>query len=109
MLLPLEQLPLPVSIGDKTLQWQVKNDNDDIIFGSNEEFEPPVPNAITKLDLTQQLERQSFLASSGLDPQLIVQGDGITLIASYATTDLFPTGGQLEGLIKRLFIQKLYP
>ncbi|KAA6380661.1 MAG: hypothetical protein EZS28_023814 [Streblomastix strix] len=92
---PLEQQPQPVPIGDQTLQQQVKN-NDDIIYGSgdgsNEEFEPPVPNAITKLDLSSQLERQSFLASSGSDPQLIVYSDRITLTASYATTGVFPNG-----------------
>ncbi|KAA6372230.1 MAG: hypothetical protein EZS28_032243, partial [Streblomastix strix] len=55
-----------------------------------EVFEPPVPNAITKLDLSSQLERNSFLASSGSDPQLIVYGDRITLTASYATTGVFP-------------------
>ncbi|KAA6371093.1 MAG: hypothetical protein EZS28_033379, partial [Streblomastix strix] len=88
---PLEQQPQPVPIGDQTLQQQVKN-NDDIIYGSNEVFEPPVPNAITKLDLSSQLERQSFLASSGSDPQLIVYGDRITLTASYATTVVFPNG-----------------
>ncbi|KAA6384705.1 MAG: hypothetical protein EZS28_019768 [Streblomastix strix] len=68
---PLEQQPQPVPIGDQTLQQQVKN-NDDIINNSNEEFEPPVPNAVTKLDLSSQLE--------------------ITLTASYATTGVFPNG-----------------
>ncbi|KAA6394452.1 MAG: hypothetical protein EZS28_010019 [Streblomastix strix] len=86
---PLEQQPQPVPIGDQILQQQVKN-NDDIIYASNEEFEPPVPNAITKLDLSSQLERNSFLASSGSDPQLIVYGDRIALTASYATTGVFP-------------------
>ncbi|KAA6322997.1 MAG: hypothetical protein EZS28_054365, partial [Streblomastix strix] len=74
---------------------QVKN-NDDVIYGSgdgsNEVFEPPVPNAITKLDWSSQLERNSFLASSGSDPTLIVYGDRITLTASYATTGVFPNG-----------------
>ncbi|KAA6360259.1 MAG: hypothetical protein EZS28_044214, partial [Streblomastix strix] len=88
---PIGEQPQPVPIGDQTLQQQVKN-NDDIINNSNEEFEPPVPNAITKLDLSSQLERQSFLASSGSDPQLIVYGDRITLTASYATTGVFPNG-----------------
>ncbi|KAA6361455.1 MAG: hypothetical protein EZS28_043018, partial [Streblomastix strix] len=100
---PIGELPQPVPIGDRTLQQQVKN-NDDIIYGSgepsagpegagsNEVFEPPVPNAITKLDLSSQLERNSFLASSGSDPQLIVYGDRITLTASYATTGVFPNG-----------------
>ncbi|KAA6358970.1 MAG: hypothetical protein EZS28_045503, partial [Streblomastix strix] len=88
---PLEQQPQPVPIGDQSLQQQVKN-NDDIIYTSNEVFEPPVPNAITKLDLSSQLERQSFLASSGSDPQLIVYGYRITLTASYATTGVFPNG-----------------
>ncbi|KAA6402150.1 MAG: hypothetical protein EZS28_002324 [Streblomastix strix] len=103
---PLEQQPQPAPIGDQTLQQQVKN-NDDIIFGSgdsNEEFEPLVPNAITKLDLSSQLERQSFLATSGSDPQLIVYGDRITLTASYATTGLFPGGGQESG-----YLFKSYP
>ncbi|KAA6361863.1 MAG: hypothetical protein EZS28_042610, partial [Streblomastix strix] len=88
---PIGELPQPVPIGDQTLQQQVKN-NDDIIYGSNEVFEPPVPNAITKLDLSSQLERSSFLASSGSDPTLIVYGDRITLTASYATTGVFPNG-----------------
>ncbi|KAA6367979.1 MAG: hypothetical protein EZS28_036493 [Streblomastix strix] len=88
---PIGELPQPVPIGDQTLQQQVKN-NDDIIYASNEEFEPPVANAITKLDLSSQLERNSFLASSGSDPQLIVYGDRITLTASYATTGVFPNG-----------------
>ncbi|KAA6400806.1 MAG: hypothetical protein EZS28_003668 [Streblomastix strix] len=93
------ELSLPVPIGGQTLQQQVKN-NDDIIYGSgdsNEEFEPPVPNVIMKLDLSSQLERQSFLASSGSNSQLIVYGDRITLTASYATTGLFPCGDQLGG------------
>ncbi|KAA6386399.1 MAG: hypothetical protein EZS28_018073 [Streblomastix strix] len=85
------ELPQPVPIGDQTLQQQLKN-NDDIIYASNEEFEPPVPNAVMKLDLSSQLERQSFLASSGSDPQLIVYGDRITLTASYTTTGVFPNG-----------------
>ncbi|KAA6378130.1 MAG: hypothetical protein EZS28_026342, partial [Streblomastix strix] len=86
---PIGELPQPVPIGDQILQQQVKN-NDDIIYRSNEVFEPPVPNAITKLDLSSQLERNSFLASSGSDPQLIVYGDRITLTASYATSGVFP-------------------
>ncbi|KAA6361290.1 MAG: hypothetical protein EZS28_043183, partial [Streblomastix strix] len=92
---PIGELPQPVPIGGQTLQQQVKN-NDDIIYGSgdgsNEVFEPPVPNAIKKLDLSSQLERNSFLASSGSDPTLIVYGDRITLTASYATTGVFPNG-----------------
>ncbi|KAA6400737.1 MAG: hypothetical protein EZS28_003740 [Streblomastix strix] len=84
-----------VPTGDQTLQLQVKN-NEDIIYGSsegsNDAFEPPVLNAITKFDLSSQLERQSFLASNGSDPTLIVYGDRITLTASYATTCLFPGG-----------------
>ncbi|KAA6382664.1 MAG: hypothetical protein EZS28_021809 [Streblomastix strix] len=90
----LEQLPQPVPIGDQTLQQQVKY-NDDIFNSSrdsNDEFVPQVPNAITKLDLSSQLERNSFLASSGSDPTLIVYGDRITLTASYATTGVFPNG-----------------
>ncbi|KAA6404163.1 MAG: hypothetical protein EZS28_000300 [Streblomastix strix] len=57
-----------VLIGDKTMLQQVKY-NVDIIYGfsdsSNEEFVPPVPNAITKLDLSSLLEGQSFLTFSG--------------------------------------------
>ncbi|KAA6357835.1 MAG: hypothetical protein EZS28_046638, partial [Streblomastix strix] len=88
---PIGELPQPIPIGDQTLQQQVKN-NDDIIYTSNEVFEPPVPNAITKLNLSSQLERNSFLASSGSDPTLIVYDDRITLTASYATTGVFPNG-----------------
>ncbi|KAA6378160.1 MAG: hypothetical protein EZS28_026313 [Streblomastix strix] len=92
---PIDELPQPVPIGDQTLQQQVKN-IDDIIYstgdGSNDTFAPPVLNAITKLDLSSQLERQSFLASSGQDPQLIVFSDRIALTASYVTTSLFPNG-----------------
>ncbi|KAA6367747.1 MAG: hypothetical protein EZS28_036726, partial [Streblomastix strix] len=88
---PIGELPQPVPIGDQTLQQQVKN-NDDIINNSNEVFEPPVPNAITKLGLSSQLGRNSFLASSGSDPTLIVYGDRITLTASYTTTGVFPNG-----------------
>ncbi|KAA6393836.1 MAG: hypothetical protein EZS28_010638 [Streblomastix strix] len=102
-----EQQQQPVPIGYQTLQLKVKN-NDDIIYGSgaspNEEFEPPVPNAVTKLDLSSQLKRQSFLASSGSDPQLIVYGDRITLTASYATTGIFPCGGKLDS-----YLFKSYP
>ncbi|KAA6363997.1 MAG: hypothetical protein EZS28_040476, partial [Streblomastix strix] len=50
-----------------TLQQQVKN-NDDIINNSNEEFEPPVPNAIMKMDLSSQLERQTSYATTGVFP-----------------------------------------
>ncbi|KAA6372517.1 MAG: hypothetical protein EZS28_031956, partial [Streblomastix strix] len=89
------QEPVPpaqaIPIGEQTLQKQVK-DNDDILNNSNEEFIPPVSNAPTKLDLSSQLERSSFLASSGSDPQLIVYGDRVTLTASYETTGLFPNG-----------------
>ncbi|KAA6398108.1 MAG: hypothetical protein EZS28_006370 [Streblomastix strix] len=103
----LGQQPQPVPIGDQSLQQQVKND-DDIIYGSgdgsNEEFKPPMLNAITKLDLNSQLERQSFLASSGSDPQLIVFGDRITLTASYATTCLFPGNSKSDG-----YLFKSYP
>ncbi|KAA6395129.1 MAG: hypothetical protein EZS28_009342 [Streblomastix strix] len=88
---PLERQPQFVPIGVQTLQQQVKN-NEDIINNSNEVFEPPVPNAITKLDLSSQLGRQSFLASSGSDPLLIIYCDSITLTALYVTTDLFPNG-----------------
>ncbi|KAA6372980.1 MAG: hypothetical protein EZS28_031493, partial [Streblomastix strix] len=95
---PIGELPQNVLIGDKTLQQQVKN-KDDITNrsgdGSNEEFEQSVINAITKLDLNSQLKRQSFLASSGQDPQLIVYSDRITLTASYATAGLFQCGSQL--------------
>ncbi|KAA6370346.1 MAG: hypothetical protein EZS28_034127, partial [Streblomastix strix] len=68
------------------------------------EFEPPVPNVITKFSLSSQLERQSFLASSGSDPQLIIYGDRITLTASNAKTALFPSGDQLSG-----YLFKSYP
>ncbi|KAA6375626.1 MAG: hypothetical protein EZS28_028848, partial [Streblomastix strix] len=89
------QEPLPpaqrVPIGEQTLQKQVK-DNDDILFSTNEVFVPPVSNAATKLDLSSQLERSSFLASSGSDPQLIVYNDRVTLTVSYETTGLFPNG-----------------
>ncbi|KAA6403042.1 MAG: hypothetical protein EZS28_001435 [Streblomastix strix] len=88
---PIGEISQPVPIGDQTLQQQVKN-NDDIIYASNEEFEPPVPNAITKLDLSSQLERQSFLSSCGSELQSIVYGDRITLTASFATTGLFSNG-----------------
>ncbi|KAA6403106.1 MAG: hypothetical protein EZS28_001365 [Streblomastix strix] len=91
---PIGELPQPVPIGDQTLQQQVKNNNNIIYTSgdSNEEFVQPVPNTITKLDLSSQLERQSFLASSGSDPKLIVNGDKIILIAPYATTGLFLKG-----------------
>ncbi|KAA6367388.1 MAG: hypothetical protein EZS28_037086 [Streblomastix strix] len=88
---PNGELPQPVPIGDQTLQQRVKN-IDDIINNSNEVFEPPVLNAITKLNLSSQLERNSFLASSGSDPQLIVYGDRVTLTVSYEATGLFPGG-----------------
>ncbi|KAA6378486.1 MAG: hypothetical protein EZS28_025988 [Streblomastix strix] len=90
-----DQEPVPpaqrIPIGQQTLQKQVK-DNDDILFSTNEEFVPPVSNAPQKLDISSQLERSSFLASSGSDPQLIVYGDRVTLTASYETTGLFPNG-----------------
>ncbi|KAA6390510.1 MAG: hypothetical protein EZS28_013962 [Streblomastix strix] len=90
-----DQEPVPpaqrIPIGQQILLKQVK-DNDDILFSTNEEFVPPVSNAPTKLDLSSQLERSSFLASSGSDPQLIVYGDHVTLTASYETTGLFPNG-----------------
>ncbi|KAA6370436.1 MAG: hypothetical protein EZS28_034037 [Streblomastix strix] len=92
--LPAERVP----IGEQTLQKQVK-DNDDILFSTNEEFVLPISNAIQKLDLSSQLERSSFLASSGSDPQLIVYGDRVTLTASYESTGLFPGG----------YLQKSYP
>ncbi|KAA6322671.1 MAG: hypothetical protein EZS28_054408, partial [Streblomastix strix] len=83
--------PQPVPIGEQTLQKQVK-DNDDILFQTNEEFIPPVANASTKQDLSSQLERSSFLAIGGSDPQLIVYGERVTLTVSYETTGLFPGG-----------------
>ncbi|KAA6391056.1 MAG: hypothetical protein EZS28_013422, partial [Streblomastix strix] len=90
-----DQEPVPpaqrIPIGQQTLQKQVK-DNDDILFSTNEEFIPPVSSATQLLDLSSQLERSSFLASSGSDPQLIVYGDRVTLTASYETTGLFPNG-----------------
>ncbi|KAA6389723.1 MAG: hypothetical protein EZS28_014749 [Streblomastix strix] len=82
-------LPQLVPKGEQLLQQQVKN-NDDIIYASNQVFEPLVPNAITKLDLISLLVRQVFLASSSSDPQLIVYGNRITLTASYETTDVRP-------------------
>ncbi|KAA6400547.1 MAG: hypothetical protein EZS28_003926 [Streblomastix strix] len=89
------QDPIPpaqrILIGEQTLQKQVK-DNDDILFNTNEEFVPPVPNATQILDLSSQQERSSFLSSSGSDPQLIVYNDPATLTASYETTGLFPNG-----------------
>ncbi|KAA6380505.1 MAG: hypothetical protein EZS28_023968 [Streblomastix strix] len=88
-----DQEPVPpaqrIPIGEQTLQKQVKN-NDDILFRTNEVFVPQVSNAPTKLDLSSQLERSSFLASSESDPQLIVYGDRVTLTASYETTGLIP-------------------
>ncbi|KAA6359347.1 MAG: hypothetical protein EZS28_045126, partial [Streblomastix strix] len=90
-----DQEPVPpaqrIPIGEQTLQKQVK-DNDDILFSTNEVFVPPVSNAPQKLDLSSQLERSSFLASSGSDPQLIVYGDRVTLTVSYETTGLFTNG-----------------
>ncbi|KAA6368787.1 MAG: hypothetical protein EZS28_035685 [Streblomastix strix] len=90
-----DQEPVPlaqrVPIGEQTLQKQVK-DNDDILFSTNEVFVPPVSNAPTKLDLSSLLERSSFLASNGSDPQLIAYGDRVTLIVIYETTGLFPNG-----------------
>ncbi|KAA6397276.1 MAG: hypothetical protein EZS28_007194 [Streblomastix strix] len=88
---PIGKLLQPVPIGDQTLQQQVKN-NEDIINNSNEVFELAVPNTLTKLDLSSQLELQSFLVSNDQEPQLIVYGDRITLTASYATINLFPNG-----------------
>ncbi|KAA6372512.1 MAG: hypothetical protein EZS28_031961, partial [Streblomastix strix] len=90
-----DQGPVPpaqrIPIGEQTLQKQVK-DNDDILFSTNEMFVLPVSNAPQKLDLCSQLERSSFLASSGSGPQLIVYGDRVTLTVSYETTGLFPGG-----------------
>ncbi|KAA6404007.1 MAG: hypothetical protein EZS28_000460 [Streblomastix strix] len=88
---PIGEIPQLVPIGVQILQQQMKN-NDDIVSNSNEVFEPPVLNAITKLDLSSYFERKSFLASSGSVPQLIVYGDIITLTASYATISRFPNG-----------------
>ncbi|KAA6401011.1 MAG: hypothetical protein EZS28_003462 [Streblomastix strix] len=95
---PLEQQPPPVPKGEQTLQILVKK-SEVIINNLNEVFEPPVPNAITKLDLSSYQERQSCKASNGSDPQLIVYGDRITLTALYATMGLFPGGGQLSGYL----------
>ncbi|KAA6391608.1 MAG: hypothetical protein EZS28_012868 [Streblomastix strix] len=96
-ILERDQEPIPsaqrIPIGEQTLQKQVKDD-DDILFSTNEVFVPPVSNAPIKLDLCSQLERSSFLASSGSDPQLIVYGDRVTLTASYETTGIF-LGGYL--------------
>ncbi|KAA6396953.1 MAG: hypothetical protein EZS28_007521 [Streblomastix strix] len=92
---PIDELPQPIPIRSQTLKMQVKN-NEDIIYGSGdgskEEFELLVLNALTKLGLSLQSEIQSFLASSGSDPQLIVYDDRITLTASYVTIYLFPNG-----------------
>ncbi|KAA6382415.1 MAG: hypothetical protein EZS28_022058, partial [Streblomastix strix] len=89
------QEPIPpaqrVPIGEKTLQKQVK-DSGDILFSTNEEFIPSVSNAPTKLDLCSQLERSSFLAIEGSDPQLIVFSDRVILTVSYETSGLFPNG-----------------
>ncbi|KAA6373902.1 MAG: hypothetical protein EZS28_030573, partial [Streblomastix strix] len=82
---PAQRIP----IGEQTLQKYVK-DNDDILNNTSEEFIPPVLNATSKLDLSSQQERSSFLASSGSDTQLIVYCDRVTLTASYETTGLFP-------------------
>ncbi|KAA6381743.1 MAG: hypothetical protein EZS28_022731 [Streblomastix strix] len=84
---PAQRIPF----GEQTLQKLVK-DNDDILFSTNEVFVPPISNAPIKLDLSSQLERSSFLTSSGSDPQLIVYGDRVTLTASYETIGLFPGG-----------------
>ncbi|KAA6391041.1 MAG: hypothetical protein EZS28_013429 [Streblomastix strix] len=96
---PIGEQAQPVLIGEQTLQQQVKK-NDDIFYGSddgsNEEFVPPAPNAVMKLDLSSQLMRQCFLASSGSDPQLIVYSDRITLTAQFVTTSLFLGGSQLN-------------
>ncbi|KAA6398927.1 MAG: hypothetical protein EZS28_005547 [Streblomastix strix] len=89
------QDPVPpayaIQFGEQTLQQQLKG-NDDILNKTNEVFVPSVSNAPTKLDLSSQLERSNFLASSGSDPQLIVYDDRVTLTASYATTGLFTNG-----------------
>ncbi|KAA6389102.1 MAG: hypothetical protein EZS28_015371 [Streblomastix strix] len=52
-------------------------------------FVLPVLNATTKLDLSSQLERSSFLALSGSDPKLTMHGDRVTSTVSYETTGLF--------------------
>ncbi|KAA6390800.1 MAG: hypothetical protein EZS28_013675 [Streblomastix strix] len=94
-ILERDQEPVPpaqrIPIGEQTLQQHLKV-NDDILFSTNEEFVPPVSHAPTKLDLSSQFERSSFLASSGSDPQLIVFGDGVILTVSYETTRLFLNG-----------------
>ncbi|KAA6395712.1 MAG: hypothetical protein EZS28_008757 [Streblomastix strix] len=74
---PAERKP----IGEQSLQQQVK-DNDALIIS-----QPSDPStATTKIDLSSQLERSNFLATSGFDPQLIVYGDRVTLTASFKTT-----------------------
>ncbi|KAA6353148.1 MAG: hypothetical protein EZS28_051325, partial [Streblomastix strix] len=97
-----DQEPVPqaqrIPIGEQNLQKQVK-DNGDILFSTNEEFVPPVSKSPIKLDLSSQLERSSFLASSGSDPHLIVNSDRVTLTTSYETTGLFPNG----------YLFKIYP
>ncbi|KAA6393048.1 MAG: hypothetical protein EZS28_011423 [Streblomastix strix] len=109
---PIGELPQPVPIGDQTLQQQVKN-NDDIIIrsgdGSNEDFVPLVQNVVVEPYLSSQLERQNFLASSGLDPQLIVYGYGTTLTASYATTGLFSCGKQLNRYLFKSYHLEVRP
>ncbi|KAA6387303.1 MAG: hypothetical protein EZS28_017170 [Streblomastix strix] len=89
------QVPVPptqrIPIGELTLQKQVK-DNDDILNNTNEVFVPLVSNIPTQLDLSSQLKRSSFLASSRSDPQLIKYGDRVTLTVSYETTGLFSNG-----------------
>ncbi|KAA6387366.1 MAG: hypothetical protein EZS28_017107 [Streblomastix strix] len=100
-----ESVPLAqaIPIGEQNLQKQLK-DNDDILNNTNEEFVPPVSNAPTKLDLSSLLERSSFLASSGSDPQLIMYGDRVTFTASYETTGLF-----LNGYLFKSYLEEVKP
>ncbi|KAA6363415.1 MAG: hypothetical protein EZS28_041059 [Streblomastix strix] len=81
----------PVPIEEQTLQKQVK-DNDDILNNSNEEFIPLIVNAPAKQDLSSQLKRSSFLASSGSYHQFIVYVERVILTVLYETSGLFPNG-----------------
>ncbi|KAA6366102.1 MAG: hypothetical protein EZS28_038372 [Streblomastix strix] len=106
----LEHQSRHIPIGYQTLQQHVKN-NDDIYYGSgdgsNDVFQPLVPNTITKLDLSSQLGQQTFLTSSGSNPQLIIYRDRITLTASYASTCLFSGGYQFgDYLFKRYHLKQ---
>ncbi|KAA6313746.1 MAG: hypothetical protein EZS28_055701, partial [Streblomastix strix] len=106
------QEPVPpaqrIPIGEQILQKQVQ-DNDDILFSTNEEFVPPVSNALIKLDLSSQQERSSFLASRGSDPQLIVYGVDLSAFNNKsASSSPFVQETPLSALLfKRLFVSPL--